>query len=93
MNAQERASLKQLEESGGAPLVSSGAQLGGLCRQAREVLQGGFLEPAAHLLQERPSSLCPPELGRAPLTQNNSTQWEVLAEKCLQRGDCLCLRW
>lgn len=93
MHAQERAFIEQLEESGGALLVSSGAQLRGLCRQAREVLQGDLLEPAAHLLQEKPSCLRPPELGRAPLIQNNSIEQEVLAEKCLQRGDCLCLRW
>lgn len=85
MNVRERDFPAQLEDSGGALLVSSGAQLGGLCRQAREVIRGGLLEPEVHLLREGPSSLCPREPGRAPLIQNDSTQWEVLAEKRLQR--------
>lgn len=84
MDVRERDFPAQLEESGGALLVSSGAQLGGLCRQAREVLQEGLLEPEAHLPQDTPSPMHALELGRAPLIPNNNAKWEVLAEKSLQ---------
>lgn len=50
MGVRERDFPAQLEESGGVLLVSSGAQLRGLCSQARDVLWGGLLEPKAHLL-------------------------------------------